>query len=753
MKVLHLISGGDVGGAKTHVLTLVKELSRTVPVKLICFIEGSFAEEGRQMGIDLMVIEQERRYDLNVVDKIISIIREGNYNIIHSHGARANFITRFIKKKINISCVTTVHSDFMLDFKGNIYKHLIYTNLNVFALKKFDYYIAVSEDFRQMLICRGFPADEIYTVYNGIDYNEEFSYKSKDDFLEERGLLHIKDKLIVGILARLHPVKGHEVFIKAAKEVLEKNKDVHFLITGGPDEMPNLTNLIREFNIEKNIHFIGFIKNPYDFLNVIDINVLTSYSESFPYVILEGVLLEKPTISSAVGGIPMLIKDGINGYLFKAGDYNELAIKMNSLIENKDKRIHFGKKLSEYAMANYSLEKLASEHLNIYNKITKKKNKDLKVVVSGYYGFGNSGDEAILKSIIRDFKELDNNIKIIALSNNMAKTSEAYDITAINRLNILDISKAIKNCDLFVSGGGSLLQDQTSTRSLLYYLFIIKIALYHKKKTMLYANGIGPINSKTNIKRVKDTIDKVDLITLREEYSMSILKEIGVSKPRMVLTADPVLTTLPADRHIIENIFQKEDIPLNIPLIGVNIRKWKRSGNLSEELALSLEYLYKNYNLTPLFIAMSYEDMEAIKHTAIRLKIPYKTLSQVYEPEELIGIMGRLEVVLAMRLHTLVYSSIAITPMVGLVYDPKIKGYLEYIDQQAAGNVENIKSENINNIVNTIMENYNEEKDKLGLKMAKLKELTKENVRLAYRLMEGEKHLYERFSGNSRDKY
>ena len=105
--MLHLISGGDVGGAKTHVLTLVKELQKTIPIKIICFMEGPFADEGRQMGIDIQVLEQERRYDLKVVDKLISIIEQDGFDIIHSHGARANFIARFIKSKIDIPCVTT----------------------------------------------------------------------------------------------------------------------------------------------------------------------------------------------------------------------------------------------------------------------------------------------------------------------------------------------------------------------------------------------------------------------------------------------------------------------------------------------------------------------------------------------------------------------------------------------------------------------------------------------------------------------
>ena len=736
LKILHLISGGDVGGAKTHVLTLIKELQKTINVKLICFMEGPFAEEGRQMGIDVYVMEQEKRYDLQVVDRIIRIIKEENFNVIHSHGARANFITRFIKKKTDIPCVTTVHSDFMLDFKGNIYKHLIYTNLNIFALKKFDYFIGVSEDFRQMLIGRGFPEDKVYTVYNGIDYSESISYRSKEDFLREKGLSHLHNKTIIGILARLHPVKGHEIFIKAAAMILEKNKDAHFLITGNKDEMPELINVVKRLDIEDNIHFIGFVENPYDFLNTIDINVLTSYSESFPYVLLEGAQLLKPTISSAVGGIPMLIKDGGNGYLFKAGDSKELAAKLELLIDDKEKRSIFGRELLAHAKANYSLENLASLHINIYKSIAVKNQKDQSIVISGYYGFGNSGDEAILKSIVRDFKNHNSNIKITALSNNAGKTSKEYDINAINRVNLIDIFKEIKKCDLFISGGGSLLQDQTSTRSLLYYLFIIKTALHYKKKVMLYANGIGPINSVRNIKRVNKIINKVDLITLREEHSLNLLNELGIDKPEIIVTADPVLTTEPADVHIIDDIFKKECISEEARLIGINIRKWIHSRDFTNQLAQSLEYIYSKHKLIPLFIPMNSDDNEFIKSFVPMLNIPYEMLSKVYLPEELIGIMKRLVLVMAMRLHTLIYSSIAATPMIGLIYDPKVKGYLEYIGQSAAGNVENIKSKNINEISDSIMGNYDDEKKKLRTRMAELEGLTKENVRLAFELME-----------------
>ena len=372
-KVLHLISGGDVGGAKTHVLTLVKELQKNLTVKIICFIEGPFAQEARDMGIDIQVLPQQRRYDLKVIDTLIKIIRDEGFTLIHSHGARANFITRFIKRKLTIPCVTTIHSDFMLDFKGNLYKHIIFTNLNIFALKRFDYFIAVSESFREMLISRGFPKDKIFTVYNGMDFDEDISYESKKSFLEKRGLYHLKDKKLIGILARLHPVKGHEIFIKAAADMLASNDNIHFLITGNAEEMPALNNLIKQLGIGQNIHFIGFVDAPYDFLNVIDINVLTSYSESFPYVLLEGARLKKPTISSKVGGIPMLIEDGENGYLFKAGDSNELSKKLKVMLTDEAMSKAMGEALYKKASDNYSLKKLALNHINIYNTMLENK--------------------------------------------------------------------------------------------------------------------------------------------------------------------------------------------------------------------------------------------------------------------------------------------------------------------------------------------------------------------------------------------
>jgi glycosyltransferase involved in cell wall biosynthesis len=368
IKVLHLISGGDIGGAKTHVLSLVNELSKSIPVKVICFMEGDFYEEGKAMGLDIEVFSQKRRYDLSVVAKLEALIRKEGYSIIHSHGARANFITRFLKGKVHIPCITTVHSDFMQDFKGNLYKHLIYTTLNIFALKAFDYYIAISDDFNKMLQERGFQKDRIFSVYNGIDFNEPIKCMDKIDFLKQKGLEAIADSVLVGMAARLHPVKGHKVLLEAAALALKEYPNMHFLLAGDGDEKENLIELAKKLDILDHVHFLGHIY-PYDVYNSVDINVITSYTESFPYALLEGAKMHKASIASAVGGIPVLIKDDETGRLFDPGNSEDLANKLLDLANHEEKRRKLAEGLYEHAREHFSLEALAAQILEIYKKI------------------------------------------------------------------------------------------------------------------------------------------------------------------------------------------------------------------------------------------------------------------------------------------------------------------------------------------------------------------------------------------------
>ncbi len=162
--------------------------------------------------------------------------------------------------------LTTIHSDYKLDFKDNFYKRIVYTAINSIALKRFDYYIAISNTFKEMMEDRGGfkGGDKIFTVYNGIDLESEMEYVSKEKFLE-RYNISADGKLIVGIIARLDAVKDHETFIRAAYKVLQYRKDVVFLIAGKGNEEERLKSLVEELEIEDHIYFLGFVKDPYSF--------------------------------------------------------------------------------------------------------------------------------------------------------------------------------------------------------------------------------------------------------------------------------------------------------------------------------------------------------------------------------------------------------------------------------------------------------------------------------------------------------
>jgi polysaccharide pyruvyl transferase CsaB len=358
-----------------------------------------------------------------------------------------------------------------------------------------------------------------------------------------------------------------------------------------------------------------------------------------------------------------------------------------------------------------------------------------KVVILGYYGFGNSGDEAILTTIVRDLRQADSNIHITVMSKNPDATSKEHQVNAIGRMNLFQIIRHIKGCDLLVSGGGSLLQDITSTRSLYYYLSIIRMALFFGRKVMLYANGIGPINHESNREKVKKVVDRVDSITLREEDSLKLLKDIGIINTHMLVTADPVLTYESADRSRIEAILKEENIPEDQLLVGINIRKWKHSVNLEEEVAKAADLMFEQHGLRSVFIPMFQEDLEISQLIASKMKHPSYTIKKQYKPDELIGIIGCMNLIIAMRLHTLIYASINSIPMIGLVYDPKVVGYLEYVKQFSAGDVSSIKAEDITSQVNGIIEDYEEIKKGLIKTTEELKSKAKENPKIAMNLL------------------
>ena len=583
MKILHMISGGDSGGAKTHVFALLDALKKYADVKIICLTPGIFYQEILKKDIDTVLIEQKNRGDLSIISKISDIIEKEGFDLLHIHGARANFVSSLLKRKIKIPIVSTVHSDYKLDFTEGFYKKYVFTLLNQIALKDMDYYIGVSNNFKNMLIQRGFSPNKIFTVYNGMDFKKPHSFISKKEFLEKYNIPYEENTTYVGIIGRFDLVKGHKIFIEGAKHALSQNNNLRFLLAGEGPLLSDLKKQAEEYNISDKVHFVGFLDNIYDFINAIDINTLTSLSESFPYVLLEGAKLKKPTVSSDVGGISDLIENGENGFLFENGNSKDFADKVLTLAENKLMQLKFGENLFNKATNEFSNDNLAKSHIKIYERILKDfyDNKKYDIVLSGYYGFNNSGDDALLTAIINNLRVYKEDVRILTLSKNPKQTKRLFKVDAINRFNPFIIYKSLKKSKLFLNGGGTLIHDATSSHSLYYYLYLMNLAKKLNLKLVVYANGIGPFKEK-NEKISALVTKKADLITLRDELSKKELRRIGVDKNEVFVTADPAITLDACSDIETLKLIKENNINENGKYMAVSVRGWNKNDKLFE---------------------------------------------------------------------------------------------------------------------------------------------------------------------------
>ena len=324
MKVIHLISGGDSGGAKTHVLSLLQNLNKTITAQLVCFRDGPFAEEARQMGIPTMIFGGNNVF--RTQRKLAAYIKEGGYELIHCHGSRANMIGAMLRRPTGLPVVTTVHSDYRLDYMGRPFSHLTFGTINALALRKLDYRIGVSDAMVDLLISRGFPPDRFYAIYNGIDFTPPAPQGDRLAYLRSLGANVDRDSVVVGIAARLNPVKDMSTLIRGFAAGYAQCPRLRLVIAGEGPEKDKLAALARELGVQEQVCFAGWISGGMDpFYAALDINALTSLSETFPYALTDGTRFHLATVATAVGGIPYLIDQDVNGYLFQPGDWQALG--------------------------------------------------------------------------------------------------------------------------------------------------------------------------------------------------------------------------------------------------------------------------------------------------------------------------------------------------------------------------------------------------------------------------------------------
>ena len=739
MNVIHLISGGDSGGAKTHVLSLLQNLNQQIHAQLVCFREGPFAQEARDMGIPTMICEGNNV--LRTRRQLTAYIRQGGYELIHCHGSRANMIGALLRRTTGVPVVTTVHSDYRLDYMGRPLSHLIFGTINAWALHRLDYRIGVSDAMVDLLISRGFPADRFYAIYNGIDFTPAPDQGDRLTYLRQLGADVDEDSVVVGIAARLNPVKDMSTLVRGFAAAYKECPRLRLVIAGDGEEKEKLTALAAELDVAKQVTFAGWISGGMDrFYAALDVNALTSLSETFPYALTEGARFHLATVATAVGGIPCLIDQGVNGYLFTPGDWQELGRRLAELGRDDALRRQLGEKLYQKASTQFSIQHTVDTQLHIYREILRRHRRPAAardgVVICGAYGRGNAGDDAILEAILQEMRAIDPDMPMTVLSKDPKSTRLTYRVRAIHRSNLPAWLMAMHQAKLYINGGGSLIQDVTSRRSLWFYLHNISAAKRAGCKVQMYGCGIGPVTRDSHRRLAAKILNRyVDVITLREPDSLAELRAMGVTEPEILLTADPALTLSKAPEDEIDSVLLRAGIPPHGKYICFALRRWKGFEEKAPLFGAAAEYAYRTYGLTPVFAAVEkHLDPGAGQMAARGLSVPHYFLDDAGGAGTIIGALSRMELVVSMRLHALIFSAGQGIPLAGVVYDPKVSAFLRYIGQELFVDLQDLTEADLRHMIDRCVAQARGPGTQAAA-VARLQEMERGNVRTARRLL------------------
>ena len=421
---------------------------------------------------------------------------------------------------------------------------------------------------------------------------------------------------------------------------------------------------------------------------MLDINVLTSLSETFPYALTEGAREHVCAVSSRVGGVPTLIRDGETGLLFEAGDHDALAAHLSALAESPAERERLGEAIYRKTKTEYSAEATCRRQLEIYRRMLETERRFREtgrygVLICGAYGMRNAGDEAVLHAIVAEMRDMEPWMPISVMSRRAAETALCCGVDAIYTFNIPRVLRTMRRRELFINGGGSLLQDVTSSRSLWYYLFTLAAAKRRGCAVMMYGCGIGPIRRQMNRRLAGRTVQRsVDAVTLREENSLRELQGLGVTAPEVLVASDPALSLRAVPDAELDRLMRRLGLDPAGRYLCFSLRRWTGMKERLELFAAAADYAWETYGLQPLLLSVNpLQDEKTTERFRACVHAPCALVVEPMETAEMVGFIGRMSAVLAMRLHVLIFAASQSVPLAAVSYDPKVASFLDYLSQ------------------------------------------------------------------------
>jgi len=295
-----------------------------------------------------------------------------------------------------------------------------------------------------------------------------------------------------------------------------------------------------------------------------------------------------------------------------------------------------------------------------------------RLLMSGYYGYGNAGDEAVLAGLIAGFRAARpaGDLEIVALSGNPDETRATHGIAAADRYRPAALLGEIRRADLVLSGGGSLLQDVTSAHGIFYYLGVVRMAQVLGRRTMFIAQGIGPLRLARSRRLVRSVANRLGAATVRDADSAALLRAVGVTRPPVEVTADPAL--------LLAGPAPTSDAT---PPFGVALRPWPGQEGIAAHVADACLSVLSGRRA--LLLPMQPQTDKPVAEQFSRRWHQGKedgnraTLCSMEKGlTPLLAHVASCDLMIGMRLHALILAAAAGVPSVALSYDPKVDAFM-----------------------------------------------------------------------------
>lgn len=365
LRVLHIIGGGDTGGAMSYVLPLVAALrERECDARLLCLGAGGLAEGAAARSLPHDVIPMAHSWDARILPSLRSHLADGGWDIIHTHGMRANLPVRALIRTVPRRPVlfTSIHSDLALDY-SHAARSQGYVLMDRLSRPLVDAHCCVSRDLAATLVASGVPKARVYVVHPG---------------LEPPGAVPkappVAGTANVGTVARLVAVKDIALFLEVLSVLRESSPGVRGTVIGDGPERARLEMQAAQIVPGGAVDFLGRVAPVWPALAPLEVFVITSVSEGIPLSVLEAMWLGIPVVATAVGGVPEVVEDGVTGFLVKReGDRRTvataLAARIADLLADPALRMRVGENARRRVVERFSIGAMARRMLAIYLRV------------------------------------------------------------------------------------------------------------------------------------------------------------------------------------------------------------------------------------------------------------------------------------------------------------------------------------------------------------------------------------------------